>query len=256
MGANISYSNISPSRIYCPTAINNAQELPLDQDTSHYLINVLRLKLHDSLLLFDGIGNEFLGKIIAVHKKNVIIIIQQQTSFATTSKPASITINLGQAIGKGKKLDVVIQKTTELGIHSITPILSARTIVKHNLTFLPNKQQHWDKIAIAACCQCKRNVLPIINIPLSIEAWMQQCTHGINLVLDPTATSSLAKLPSLIDNTVNILIGPEGGLSNEEVALATKFNFTAIKLGPRVMRTETAAIAIVAALQALFGDLR
>jgi 16S rRNA (uracil1498-N3)-methyltransferase len=243
------------SRIYCKAVTSNDPELILDKDLSHYLSSVLRLKLNDRLALFDGLGNEFNGNIIAFNKKQVIVKIKEQISFASSIDPNLVKINLGQAIGKGTKLDLVIQKTTELGIHSITPILSARTIVKINEKSIINKQEHWDKIAIAACCQCKRNVLPIINSPLSIINWIKQCDNDINLILDPLAESSLANLGKLNNNIINILIGPEGGLSDEEVNLAKKFNFTSVKFGPRILRTETAAIAIVAAVQTVYGDL-
>ena len=222
----------------------------LESDLSHYIGRVLRLTNNDLIFIFNNTGYEFQAKIQTVTKNCITVLISESTPDAQESP---LRINLAQVIGKGEKMDLVIQKATELGVHSITPLYSERTVVKKVIDRSENKLEHWQKIAVAASGQCWRNFVPFINHPLSLDVWITQLTSTNKLILSTAQHTKRLKDLS-INSEVTILIGPEGGFSQAELDLALMHNFTAISLGPRILRTETAGIAAISILQSLFGD--
>lgn len=225
--------------------------IELDEELSHYIQRVLRLKINDEIYLFNNTGNEFFATIDAISKHTVTAKIINVT---TDNRESPLKIHLAQVIGKGDKMDLVIQKATELGVTSIIPLYSQHTVVKNVPDRNEHKLQHWHKIAVAASCQSWRSFVPKILEPMMLTDWIRQNNSTHKLILTPDAGAQHIKNLQL-DNDVAILIGPEGGFSDIEVTLAQQNNFTSISLGPRILRTETAGLATIACIQTLFGDM-
>lgn len=237
-------------RIFQNTPFPIHGQIELDLDASRHLKNVLRLEKEDKVILFNGDGNEYLSAITLITKHTVFLKILEVTEKNCES---SLKIHLGQVISKGEKMDFVIQKATELGVHSITPLFSERSVVHLPKDRMEKKIEHWQKIAIHASEQCGRTIVPKIEKPLPLFEWVHERPEKTRLVLSLSTDNTLSKLS--FHDSVALLIGPEGGLTSEEVEYAKARNFTAIKLGPRVLRTETAALAIITAVQLQGGDL-
>lgn len=226
-------------RFFVNVDLAPGQSLSLPADIKHQITKVLRLHNGDPIYLFNNTGQEFQA-ILDDKTANIIEI-----SAITPQSP--LQIDLAQVIGKGDKMDLVIQKATELGVSSITPLFS-----QYSISAKTNKLEHWQKIAISACCQSWRNDLPVIHAPIALKEWLTQARNGMQIILAPRG----GKIKQdHITSPVTILVGPEGGFSTDEYALAAQCNFTEIALGTRILRTETAGIAIIAILQALGGDM-
>lgn len=238
-------------RIFHPDTLWVDQEVALHSDASNHLANVLRLKPGHPIVLFNGDNNEYSAQLIDVSKRQVIALVEAKLAISSESP---LSIHLGQGISRGDKMEFVIQKAVELGVTEITPILSERCGVKLNQQRWQKKHQQWLKIASGACEQCGRNSLPVINQPTPLTDWISQSTQQLRITLHPKAESSFKhiKVPA---HGVKLLIGPEGGLTETEVYATEQSGFQSVKLGPRVLRTETAALASITALQAIFGDL-
>lgn len=223
----------------------------LDSDISHQISRVLRLQVGNIIYLFNNSNCEFMATIEHIDKKNVTAKITNQHPDLNTSP---LKIHLGQVLSKGEKMDLVIQKATELGVHSITPLYSERSLIKLTADRSNTKHEHWQKIAISASCQSWRNDVPIIYPAQNLFDWVSKNSDPYKLLLSPHHGAQ--KITSLnIKNNLSILVGPEGGFSAAEADYAIQNNFKAISLGPRILRTETAGIATIAILQANFGDL-
>lgn len=238
-------------RIYQPGSLKPEQQLPLCDEAAHHVSRVLRLKTGHPLVLFNGDGNNYAATLTQIDKKQAEVLIDNVTPNPTESP---LDIHLGQVISRGEKMEFTIQKSVELGITEITPLLSERCGVKLNEERLAKKQQQWQKIAISACEQSGRSVIPVIHPALSLEAWCAQPSDALKLNLHPRAPYSINTMPKP-DHGVRLLIGPEGGLSDSEIARCSELEFAEIQLGPRVLRTETAALTAITALQCRFGDL-
>jgi len=238
-------------RIYHPSTLKNEQTISLTDDVANHVGRVLRMSIGDKLELFDGSNTIFDAEIIAVSKKSVNVKINQ-SQFSDKESP--LHLHLGQVISRGEKMEFTIQKSVELGVNVITPLLSERCGVKLDAERMNKKRQQWQKIAIAACEQCGRNQIPVINEVQSLEFWCMETDNGLKLNLHPRATHSINTLPDDIKQ-IRLLIGPEGGLSAQEIEMTAHYGFTDILLGPRVLRTETAALTAITALQTRFGDL-
>ena len=221
-------------------------ELPEAQ--AHYIGRVLRHSVGDKVQLFDGSGVEFLGELTEVGKKTVKVKITE--SFAGMAD-SPLAIHLGQGLSRGERMDWAIQKATELGVKEITPIVSERCEVRLKDERADKRMQHWRQVAISACEQCGRSSLPIIHAPMTLSEWQANVEADLKLVLHPVAEpwTTHAK-PSRLA----FLIGPEGGLSEAEVAAAVAAGFHAARLGPRVLRTETAPVVALSVAQQLWGD--
>lgn len=232
-----------------PLDINT--EILLDDELSHYIARVLRMQATEQIYLFNNSGNEYLATIANLTRNKVTAIVQE-LSYVNTESPCNI--HLGQVLGKNDKMDVVIQKTTELGITSITPLYSKHSVIKNVPNRIDNKMEHWQKIAISASCQAWRNIVPQIYAPISVDEWIINNKATTKIILHPDNTAqhlqTLAK-----SQDIAVIIGPEGGFSDNEISNAEKHGFVKICLGPRILRTETAGIAVIGILQALFGDL-
>ncbi|MGF1705691.1 16S rRNA (uracil(1498)-N(3))-methyltransferase [Enterovibrio baiacu] len=238
-------------RIFHPELLPNSGRVALDDDAANHVGRVLRMQVGQDVLLFDGSGAEFPAVICDVSKKNVNVDITERVERSIESP---LDLHLGQVISRGDKMEFTIQKSVELGVNVITPLISERCGVKLNAERFDKKLQQWQKIAIAACEQSGRNIVPEIRPVMALEAWSQEAFDGLKLNLHPRAKYSINTLPQPV-NRVRLLIGPEGGLSAEEIEKTREYGFEETLLGPRVLRTETAALTAITALQVRFGDL-
>ncbi|WP_137973626.1 16S rRNA (uracil(1498)-N(3))-methyltransferase [Pseudomonas sp. F(2018)] len=235
------------SRFFIDAPLSLGQhELPEAQ--AHYIGRVLRHAAGDAVQLFDGSGQEYLGELIEVGKKAVRVELREQFAGQPES---SLRVHLGQGLSRGERMDWAIQKATELGASEITPIISERCEVRLKDERADKRLAHWRQVAISACEQCGRSVLPVIHSPVLLADWLKQTTADLKLVLHPVA-EPLTSHPG--PATLAFLIGPEGGLSDAEVEQATAAGFHAARLGPRVLRTETAPVVALAVAQQLWGD--
>ncbi len=240
------------TRLYVPGSLESGASLPLDSERSHYVSRVLRLRAGDELVLFDGKGNEYAARIASASRNGVTVSVGERRERDVES---TLAIRLIQGISRGDRMDVVVQKATELGVRRITPVITEFSVVRLDAAKAGKRLEHWTKIAQGACEQCGRNRLPEIDAPQTLSAILgSSTTRGARLVLHPGASESLASLLA-VDEPVELLIGPEGGLSDAELELAAAAGFRAYSLGPRILRTETAAIAALTVLQARHGDL-
>lgn len=238
-------------RIYTPSTLNSGANIELDENAFSHAVRVLRLKQGDSLILFNGQGGEFEAELSDVQKKRATASISQ---FHDKECESPLPIILGQCISRGEKMDYTIQKAVELGVTKIVPLFSERCGVKLNQERQDKRLQHWHSVIISACEQCGRNRIPELHDAISLQTWQQQLTASLKLVLDPTAADSLATL-SKPANDVALLIGPEGGLSDSEIKAAIQHDFNGTRLGPRILRTETAGLTALSIIQQLWGDL-
>ena len=235
------------SRFFIDAPLSLGQhELPEAQ--AHYIGRVLRHAMGDAVQLFDGSGQEYLGELIEVGKKTVRVELREQ--FAGQAE-SPLRIHLGQGLSRGERMDWAIQKATELGVGEITPIVSERCEVRLKDERADKRMAHWRQVAISACEQCGRSVLPVLHAPQTLAEWQAGVQAELKLVLHPVAAplESHAK-----PQTLAFLIGPEGGLSDAEVEQAKTAGFHAARLGPRVLRTETAPVVALAVAQQLWGD--
>ena len=240
------------TRIHCEGPLADGASVALSPHAAAHLTRVLRLKVGAGLVVFDGAGREHEATITAVRGERVEVRVG---AARCATPPSPLAIRLSQGISRGDRMDYAVQKATELGVHQIAPLLCERSVVRLDAEQAGRKLEHWRAVAIAAAEQCGRADLPEILPPCKLAAHLAvaRAEPGLRLVLAPQASLSLRELHA--PATVEILIGPEGGLADEEIALARHAGYTGVRLGPRVLRTETAAAAAIAALQTLHGDL-
>ena len=244
-------------RFYIPFDMDVGQSLSLPGDTAQHLSRVLRMKPGRKILLFNGHGGEYSASVTDVQRNRVTVNIE---SYSDHCPESPLKLTLIQSISRSDRMDYTIQKSTELGITHIQPVFSEHGIVKLEPRRLARKQQHWQKIAISACEQSGRTLVPEILTPQNILPVLEQqySSDVLKLIMhtsDSTASPFRVKdIPAELDACV-ILAGPEGGLSDLEVKKAMQHDFKIIQLGPRILRTETAAMALISILQARAGDM-
>jgi 16S rRNA (uracil1498-N3)-methyltransferase len=243
---------MSKPRFYCPPPLPLSTNFDLPAEAAHHACRVLRLRVNDGVQIFDGIGNALDATINQIAGKRVILG-NLQTCMV---QPASgLNIVLAQALCSSEKMDWIVQKSTELGVSQIIPLHAQRSVAKLSGMRAEKSSKHWRSVAISACEQSGRNDLPLIQNPQDLEAWLlsMRNTPGSKFILLPGGSTQLqAQAKPQISAT--LLIGPEGGFSSEESNIALQMGFIPILLGPRVLRTETAAIAGISALQTIWGD--
>lgn len=238
-------------RLYHPSEIPVDSELALTPEAAHHVANVLRLKAGHPVVIFNGDGNEYSATIIVAQRRQIIVEVDSKLSIDPQSP---LPLHLGQGISKGDRMEWVLQKSVELGVTTITPLITERCAVKLDPKRWEKKQLQWQKIIQSACEQSGRNTLPKISDVTPLQQWLADSTTQTRLVLAPQSQQRLAQLNG---NTAGfrLLIGPEGGLSDVEIHQSQEAGFTPCSLGPRILRTETAAIASLSILQANFGDM-
>ncbi len=236
-------------RLYLPTPYLEGKLVRLPDEAAHYLVRVLRLSTGEQVEVFDGMGQAAAATLVEAGKKTAQIRIE--ALLPPVDRESPLNTILVQGISRGERMDYTIQKATELGVHAIQPVFTQRCEVRLKGDKLEKKQRHWQQVAISACEQSGRRVVPEVQPPLPLLDWLKPGISGI--VLDPAASRPLSRLSSP-PQPLHILVGPEGGLTQEEVQAAQTHGMTPIRLGPRILRTETAGCALLAAAQARWGD--
>lgn len=238
-------------RIYLPAHLELNSLVELKEHAFQHVVKVLRLQQGAKITLFDGQGNACSALLQEVNKKNAFAKIDEIFNLNTES---NLAIHLGLGLSKGDRMDFAIQKAVELGVKEITPLFTKHCVINLDKKRIQKKLLHWQGVIISACEQCGRNVIPTLNPAINIQDWSEQI-YGVCIILDPLAENNLKSIKPE-GNQINLIIGPEGGLSSNEISeLSVKNNFYPVKFGPRILRTETAAVSVITALQLLWGDL-
>jgi len=238
-------------RIYHNGALALEHTITLEEDAANHVGRVLRLNVGAAIILFNGQGGQYDAVLVESGKKKVLAKI---SAFNDIDLESPLAIHLGQGVSRGDKMEMTIQKAVELGVNQITPLFTERCGVKLSGERLEKKMNQWRKIIISACEQCGRNTLPIIHDPVSLVQWLAQPSDELKLNLHPRAKYSINNLPQPTQG-IRLVIGPEGGLSDIEIEQAAQSGFDEVLIGPRVLRTETAGLTVISALQTRFGDL-
>jgi 16S rRNA (uracil1498-N3)-methyltransferase len=239
-------------RIFQSGKLTPHSSFTLDEAGSHHLARVLRVKIGDEIILFNGEGGEYPAVISEIDKKRVHVAIKD---FNPRDTESALNLYLAQGISRGEKMDFTIQKAVELGVKKIFPLLTERCNVKLDEERREKRLQHWRSIVISACEQSGRNKIPELVAPQTLHEFIKNSSADFKFVLAPDAEKKLSLHTFNKNASVILLIGPEGGLSNQEIKQAEQAGFHGLNLGPRILRTETAAIAALAALQFYAGDL-
>lgn len=241
------------TRLFNSDVLLDNSELWLSGDQAKYVARVLRLKLNDDLVVFDGKGGQFAAVIKEFERDRVLLKVGRRQSFELESP---LAIDLVQGLSRSGRMDIVVQKSTELGVRRIWPVITEHSIVKLDSKKALRRREHWLRVSRSACEQCGRNTVPDIEIPQALNSWLGSLAGDgtTKVMLDPTSGTSIATL-SIPDKVVTVLVGPESGLSDFERQRCKDVGFEAVSLGPRILRTETAAVAVLAVLQSVWGDL-
>lgn len=239
-------------RIYQEGYYQSGDCIELSPEASQHVALVLRMKAGASLTLFRGDNQEFIARILEIKKKQVLVQIEN-SQISCRESPLKIT--LAQGISKGERMEWVMQKAVELGVYKVVPLITEFCAVKLKAERLAKKKQLWQSIAISACEQCGRNTIPVVQDTATITDFLQQNSSELSLVLDPLSDKTYRDYKFENYTSVTLMVGPEGGLSEQEIQLALKSNFKSLSMGPRILRTETAAITALSVLQAWGGDL-
>ncbi len=238
------------ARVFQSSPLKTGMLLQLTDSAAHHLATVLRAKIGDSVTIFNGEGGEYQSVIKEITKKKVIVETQQ---FLTIDRESPLDIYLAQGISRGEKMDYTIQKAVELGVKKIFPIITERCNVKLDEERRDKRLLHWTSVIISACEQSGRNHVPEILLPQKFENFLKTADADWKFILAPQASKKLSEFPIKKNSRVILLIGPEGGFSDNEIKIATDFH--ALNLGPRILRTETAGLTALSALQFYAGDL-
>ncbi|RLA21603.1 MAG: 16S rRNA (uracil(1498)-N(3))-methyltransferase [Gammaproteobacteria bacterium] len=239
------------SRLFLREELKTNLFITLNNDSAHYLRSVLRLKAGSEIRVFNGSGGEFAASLMDVSRKVVVVKIGEW--FDKKSEP-KLNITLGLAISRGERMDIAIQKAVELGVSSIIPIITEYCAVSVRNERMVKKESHWQKIAQGASEQSGRTVVPDVGEIVRMDQWLENKEEALKLFLDPRAKQSLQQA-ELVEQTIILLSGPEGGFSESEQRKAVQAGYQSVTLGPRILRAETACIAAITAVQLLWGDL-
>lgn len=242
---------MSSPRFFCDAKLGPGAQLELPESAAHHAHRVLRLKAGDKVTLFNGDGHDYACELLRVGKDGVSAKIASQTLI---ERESPLNVTLAQCISSGDRMDFTLQKSVELGIARIQPLAAERSVVKLSGERAEKRVQHWQNVVISACEQSGRAFVPEVLPPIPLPAWLAQPGEfALKLTLDPYSPKRLHDLPRPPGN-ICLLIGCEGGFSPAELSAAQQAGFTGVSLGPRILRTETAGLAALAALQTLWGD--
>lgn len=240
-------------RIFVAIPLTAKQEITLDTFASHRILQVLRLEINAPLLIFNDTGKEYRATLTNISSKHKLAVVTLG-NYTSCNNESPLNLHLGQGISRGEKMDFTIQKATELGVKIITPLFTEHCNVKLKDERLAKRHHHWQQVAISAAEQSGRCFVPKILPAQSLSTWCHTIiASSLSLILDPYAPNKISDLTQQANNIV-LLVGPEGGLSNEEIRNATQNNFLPIKIGPRILRTETAALTAISIIQEKWGD--
>lgn len=239
-------------RFYCREALSPGAHVELPEPVARHAVRVLRLPPGAPMVLFDGRGGEYPAHIERIERDRVYAELAEWRDIERESR---LNITLVQALQAGDKMDFTIQKAVELGVRDIVPVESRRSVLRLAGERAGKRVAHWQGVVASACEQCGRNQVPLVASLEKLENWLARPSNGcLRLMLAPDADQTVASIPPA--GAIQLLIGSEGGLDPQEVIAATQAGFRAVRMGPRILRTETAGLAALAALQALWGDFR
>ena len=241
---------VNRAHVDAPLAIG--ARLPLPESAAAHLVRVLRLGVGDACVLFNGDGHDYDARIVAVGKRGGEVEI---IAARAVDNESPLRIVLVQGIARGEKMDWILQKATELGVATFVPVSSERSEVKLDGDRAAKRLAHWRSVVVAACEQSWRACVPEVASAEPLATALSRLPDGIRLTLDPEAKDVIATLGHPGDRPIVVAIGPEGGWSPRDRSLLSEAGFTGLRLGPRILRTETAGMAAIAALQSKFGDL-
>lgn len=239
-------------RFYCREALSPGAHIDLPEPVARHAVRVLRLQPGAAIVLFDGRGGEYEARIERIEKDRVVAALG---AWRDVERESGLAVTLIQAVQAGEKMDYTVQKAVELGVSHIVPVDSRRSVTRLTGERAARRVAHWQGVAAAACEQCGRNQVPQLAPLERLENWLARPANGmLRLILAPDAEQALVDLPPV--SNVQMLIGAEGGLDPQEIVAAQQVGFRAVRMGPRILRTETAGLAALAAMQALWGDFR
>lgn len=238
-------------RVYHPDRLQVGRDSTLGELASHHLGRVLRMKAGEPVVLFDGTGGEYRGTIRGVERSGVRVRVE---AFDDVERESSLQVGLVQSVSAGERMEFTLQKAVELGVAWVQPLVTRRSKVRLEGERAEKRVTHWQRVVNAACEQCGRNRVPTVRPLLEFTAWLAEPAEAKHrLVLEPDAPKRLSEAGPL-GETVELLAGAEAGFADDERDLVLQYGFVPVRLGPRVLRTETAGLAALAALQALWGD--
>jgi 16S rRNA (uracil1498-N3)-methyltransferase len=241
------------TRSHIDTTLSPGKRVVLPESAANHLTRVLRLREGDDCVLFNGDGRDYAARIVSIGKREVAAEV---LSSLPVESESPLTITLIQGIARGEKMDLILQKATELGVSAVMPVVAERTEVKLDADRAEKRVAHWRSVMVSACEQSGRARIPSLSAPLPLfQAISTPRDPSLQLTLDPFGETSLATLPAPTTASVTIAIGPEGGWSPRDREALRAAGFIGLRLGPRILRTETAGLAAIAALQSRFGDL-
>jgi 16S rRNA (uracil1498-N3)-methyltransferase len=237
-------------RLYVEQPLHGGLAVELPERAAHHVMRVLRLRPGDAVVFFNGQGGEWRGELIAAHKERVAVRLSE---WLDVERESPLAVTLVQGVSAGERMDLTVQKAVELGVATIQPLVTGRSVVRLDAERGEARRAHWQRIAIAACEQCGRNRVPAVREIVGLGEYCGKVSDPpCRLVLVPQSMTSLRQ--AKLENQLTLAIGPESGFSDEEIAQLGRAGFEPVRLGPRVLRTETAAPAALAALNALRGD--
>jgi 16S rRNA (uracil1498-N3)-methyltransferase len=229
------------------------REIALPDAAAHHALRVLRLATGDALTLFTGAGGEFAATLVRADKRDAWVLLD---AFSTVEREPALAVTLVQGIAANDAMDFVVRRAVELGVAAVQPVVAARSARFPSDERGRKRLAHWRQIAVAACEQCGRNRVPPVHDAVDLDAWLAaRAAARPGIVLDPMAGIGIAEVPAPAP-AVDVLIGPEGGFASDELGRAARAGFTAVRMGPRILRTETASLAALAAIHTLWGDFR
>lgn len=238
-------------RFYSAEKLAPGALIKLSDNAAVHASRALRMKVGDSAVLFNGNGNDYLCELTYMSKSEVSAKVK---SVSANPCESPLNITLIQAISSGDRMDFTIQKAVELGVTAIQPVSSQRSVVKLSGERAEKRREHWQNVVISACEQCGRSIIPEVRPAISLPQWLGQSeAAALRIILSPIAPQTLNALAKPA-GTIQLLIGAEGGLTEDEISLATDHEFTPIRLGNRILRTESAALTAISSLQTLWGD--
>ncbi len=236
-------------RIHCERRLGPGAQFALAPDAAQHVARALRLKAGDALTVFDGRGGEYEAVIQRIERDRVDVKVG---AWRDVERESSLQVGLVQGVPEADKMDAIIQKAAELGVAWVQPVICDRSVVRLSGERAQRREAHWQRVAVAACEQCGRNRIPEVRTPLAFQAWIAGAARAPRWMLVPSGVA-IAAMPAPT-SPVELLVGPEGGLSDREQEIAVGEGCLAVSLGARVLRTETAPIAALAAMHALWGD--
>lgn len=244
---------MSTPRFYCDATLGPGVQLDLPENAAHHASRVLRLRAGDEAMLFNGDGNDYLVDLLRVSKEGVTAKVK---SWQSIDRESPLKVTLAQAISSGDRMDFTLQKAVELGVGAVQPLAAERSVVKLSGERAERRREHWQNVVISACEQSGRAAVPDVAMPTPMLHWLGSMPDfSLKLMLSPVSERTLHDLPPP-DGHICLLIGCEGGFAPTEIQAAESMGFTPVRLGPRVLRTETAALTALSAIQTLWGDFR